>query len=182
MSQIVDRQTVFSTAWFDVVAKAVAGWDANMPYYALELEDYVSVFATTESNRVLLVRQYRPAIEGYTLELPSGHVEGEESPEEAARRELLEETGYEAEKMELLGCLAPDTGRLANRLWAYFAPQVKPARQNAPREGGIELVVHERAELLQDVYEGRLDHALHLAVIFLAILKSDFMVTIGRRE
>jgi len=182
MNEILDRQTVFSTPWFDVVAKAVAGWDVNAPYYTLELEDYVSVFATTETNEVLLVRQYRPSIETYTLELPSGHVESGESPEEAARRELAEETGYEAEKLELLGCLAPDTGRLGNRLWAYFAPQVKPSQQSHSLESGIELVVYSKMELLRDVYEGRFDHALHLAVILLAILKSEFMITIGRHE
>ncbi len=174
MSQIVDRKTVFSTPWFDVVAKAVAGWDANAPYYSLELDDYVAVLALTESGQVLLVRQYRPTTESYTLELPSGHAETEEPPEDTARRELLEETGYEAEKMELIGCLAPDSGRLGNRLWAYFAPDVKLNRRGLSVESGLELVTCSQDELLRYIVEGHFDHALHLSVILLAILKGHF--------
>ena len=52
-----------------------------------------------------------------TLELPAGHVEQDETPEESARKELLEETGHVAEKFELLASLSPSTSRFTNRMW-----------------------------------------------------------------
>ena len=108
------RQEVYSTKWFRLVA---APQPDGEPYYMLELPDYVSVVALTPARELVMVRQYRPVVLRHTLELPSGHVERNEGPEEAARRELLEETGFEAGRLDLLGTLVPDVGRLANRMW-----------------------------------------------------------------
>lgn len=177
MSQIIDRKEVFATPWFNVVAKSVAGGDPAAPYYVLDLDDYVSVVAVTENEEILLVRQYRPVVEGYTLELPSGHVEVGESPEQTMRRELSEETGYEAAEIELLGCLIPDVGRLANRMWCYFAPNVKPCSPGTEIEPGIDLIVCDRRRLIRYLTDGQLDHALNLAVILLAVLKGRLSLT-----
>src|ERR671927_2039850 len=64
------------------------------PYYVHERPDAAIVFPLTETGDVVLVRQYRPAIDKIELGLPAGLVEGGEEQEKAARRELLEETGY----------------------------------------------------------------------------------------
>lgn len=61
-----------------------------------------AVVAVDDKDRILLVRQHRYAIDQYQWELPAGLLDAGEAPEAAARRELLEETGYTAEKMELL--------------------------------------------------------------------------------
>ena len=99
----------------------------------LQTKDYVSVVAVTEDGRLLLVRQFRPAVGRMTLELPSGHVEPGETPEQAARKELLEETGYLADTFTLLGNLSPDTGRLGNRMWCFFAKGARRESQTAFR-------------------------------------------------
>ena len=135
------------------------------------MSDYVSILALTERQEVLLVRQYRPAVESYTLELPSGHVEEGETPMEAARREFTEETGYQAANVELLGCLLPDTGRLSNRMWCYFASGATPRCPAPVIEPGIELVVCSQSDLMRYIAEAEFDHALHLAAVLLAILK-----------
>ena len=182
MSHIAYRKTVFTTPWFEVIAKAVSGEDPDDPYYTLELDDYVSIVALTEEDEILLVRQYRPVTESYTLELPSGHVDVGELPEKTALRELLEETGYEAGEIELIGCLVPDTGRLANRQWCYFAPNVRLGQEALAIEEGIELVVCSREELIDHITEGRLDHALNLAVVLLAILKGHLSIDLPRTD
>ena len=168
---IIERNKVFSTPWFDVIAKTLSEGNPNAPYYSLEMSDYVSVVALTESQEILLVRQYRPTVERYTLELPSGHLEGGESPEDTAKRELLEETGYQATTVELLGCLIPDTGRLSNKLWCYLATDVTLASSNPVLEAGIELVVCSQEDLVNYILQQQFDHALHLAPILLAMLK-----------
>ncbi len=103
--------------------------------------------------------------------MPSGHLDEGERPEETAKRELLEETGYEAKTVELLGCLIPDTGRLANRLWCYFAKDVRLTDPDGALEPGIELLVCSQSELVEYILEQQFIHALHIAPILLASLK-----------
>src|SRR5687767_14179290 len=110
--QITKRSVVFESPWCRLLAQTLP---SGAPYYMLALPDYVAIVARTPGGRVLLVRQHRPVVDQDTIELPSGHVEAGETPEEAARRELLEETGMVAGEMELLGVMSPDVGRLLNR-------------------------------------------------------------------
>ena len=137
----------------------------------VEAADYVSVVARTVEGRIVLVRQHRPVVGRETIELPSGHVDKGETPDAAARRELLEETGMTANTLELLGVLAPDIGRLANRMWCFFAGDVTPAEHDVQREEGITVLDVEEAEALAMAVDGRIEHALNLAVLFLAVSK-----------
>jgi ADP-ribose pyrophosphatase len=159
--------TVFSTAWFDIVAKSHGDGD---PYYALRLLDYVATLAITPQHEVILVLQYRPAVERHTLELPAGHVENGEAASASALRELEEETGFTAPRVELLGKLAPDTGRLSNALWCFLAADAVPIAPSRPPEPGIEVVLCSPTALEKKIRSGEFDHALHLAAVHLAIV------------
>ena len=170
MPEIMERNKVFKTPWFEIIAKTVSGSGSDAPYYSLQMPDYVSVVALTEEQEIILVRQYRPAIEDYTLELPSGHVDQGETPEMAALRELYEETGYWAEHAELLGRLQPDTGRLSNKLWCYFVSDAE--NRNPVIEQGIEIVICNESDLFDFIEESKFAHAINLACLLLAILKN----------
>ena len=158
----------FSTPWFDILAKTVDTEDA--PYYSLRVPDYAAVLAITEDHRILAVRQYRPAVERYTLELPSGIVDAGESPGEAAGRELLEETGYAADCIDVMGPMLPDTGRLANRIWNCVAKGVRLVERRDP-EPGIEVLTYTTAELARAIGGGEFDHSLHVALLLQAMLR-----------
>ncbi len=84
---------------------------ARIEYGVLESAGFAAVAPVTESGSVVLVRQWRQPIEAFTLELPGGGVEGGEDPREAVRRELLEETGYQAEDTSPLATLHTSPGR-----------------------------------------------------------------------
>jgi ADP-ribose pyrophosphatase YjhB (NUDIX family) len=132
-------EVVYTTKWFDLVARHVNG--SADPHYLIKCSDFVVITALNVQGELLLVRQLRPAIGGLSLELPSGHVDPGETPEQAARRELLEETGYVAGKMELLTTMAPGIGRLTNQMWCYFAPDARPVKDpDFKPEAGVELV------------------------------------------
>ena len=174
-----DNEEVFSTPWFQIVAKNFNG--SSKPYYVVESTDCVSILAITENNEVLLVKQYRPTLDCETLELPSGHIEESEDAEEAACRELLEETGYESEKLEFLGILATDTGRLGNKLWCYFAPKVKKANIIVRRDATekIELVKCSPEELVQYIRNGKIFQTQDIASCFLSIQKKKLVFNNG---
>ena len=169
MTQIVHRQVEFETPWFQLVSKRVAGESA--PYYSLRMPDYVCVVAFTDRDELVLVRQYRPAVERHTLELPAGHVEPKETPAESARRELAEECGLDASRLELLGTLVSDTGRNENRVWCYFAASVSSLSKDHAPEPGVQRILMPRAKLPELLGKAEFDHALHMAALMLAVLK-----------
>lgn len=163
----MNRSVVFTSPWFRLVAEDS---DGEEPYYVVELDDYVTVVARTAAGTFTLVRQHRPVTGRASLEFPSGHVDAGETAEQAGRRELLEETGMIAGEMQLLGVLVPDVGRLRNRMWCYFAGDVTPAAA-ATHEEGMDVLEVREDTLLAMATDGRIEHALNLAVLFLAVRK-----------
>ena len=161
-------EVAFATPFFQILAKTMR--QGEEPYYSLKLPDYAVVVAITEEQRVLIVRQYRPAVEHDTLELPSGLVDAGETPEEAARRELLEETGYHGGTWEVLGAMLPDSGRLGNRIWSCVAKGVRRAQGHAPEEG-ISVQTWSLDELAQAMADGSFSMALHVAAVMMAVVK-----------
>jgi ADP-ribose pyrophosphatase len=157
---------VYTTKWFRLVEKSVK--DCPAPFYWIESPDCVTVLAVTADGSVPLIRQYRPALDRESIELPSGHVDEGEAHEAAARRELLEETGYHAEKLAFLGAVDPDTGRMRARIWCYFARDVvKVAEPDAGEERlhNQECTLSDLDQMLRD---GRMLHAQDMAAILLA--------------
>ena len=166
-------EVAFATPWFELLAKTVRPEEA--PYYSLKVPDYAALIAVTEEQRVLVVRQYRPAVERYTLELPSGLVDPGESPAQAAARELVEETAYEAGEVELLGPTYPDTGRLTNRIWGCWATGVRPVSGCKP-EGGIEVLTYSLEELWRATKDGSFDHSRLVAILLQAVLQGKLQL------
>jgi len=163
-----NRETVFATPWFQVLAERAQSGGA--PHYVIQGLDFVVMVAVTPQNQLLLVRQFRVAAGAVTLELPAGHIDPGETPEQAARRELLEETGYEADTFELLASLSPSVARFTNRMWCFYAADAKPAvAAQDQREAGVDLVLYDRGveKLLEekDFYSAPNYAALLLAVV-----------------
>lgn len=168
-------EVVLHTKWFELVARRAP--DYTEPHYSIRTLDYVHVVAVNAEGELLLVRQFRPAVWETTLELPSGHVEPHQTPEEAARAELLEETGHEAEEFFALGNCSSDTGRLGNRLWCFFAANAKPTRDTAYKhEAGVDFLVYPGTvrDLVQEKsFSNGLNRAAILAAVLHGKLKLD---------
>ncbi len=173
-SRILKKESRALSHWASLVTRLVdvPGDEPAQEYHSFALDDYVNVLAVSQDGEIPLVRQYRPALEGYSLELPGGLPDRGESPAITANRELYEETGYcmDGEPI-LLGCLHPDSGRLENRLWGYFATEVKLDPQRCwQSEPGVELILMSKSKLGQAISNGEFVHALHIAIIGLAII------------
>mgnify|MGYP000979708972 CR=1 FL=1 len=163
--KIEKKEIVFSTNWFNIEAKTVS--ETDEPYFTLNTTDFVTILALNNTSEILFVKQYRPALELYTLELPSGHVEKGQTSEEAAHSELLEETGYMAKKLELLGCISPDTGRFSNKAWCYFTNEIEKVEDEII-DDGIELHLIKIEEVKKLIKRQEINHSMNLSVLFLA--------------
>jgi 8-oxo-dGTP pyrophosphatase MutT (NUDIX family) len=139
-------------------------------YHALEQADYVTVFAVTVDGMVPLVRQYRPALERESIELPGGMLDSGTSAEDIAAGELREEIGYNIPQgLTFLGCFDPDPGRLSNRFWGYFAPGVELI-PNWVSEDGIDVELVPLRQFLDRIKGGGYLPAHHVALVGLAVL------------
>ncbi|MGA9275014.1 MAG: NUDIX hydrolase [Candidatus Cybelea sp.] len=88
-------------------------------YYIRESRGFVTIFALTGDERVVLVRQYRYGTDAIHLELPAGMLLDDETPGDCALRELAEETGYRVERCDLLGEYFPEPVRSPARAYMY---------------------------------------------------------------
>lgn len=126
-------ETLLETPYFNLRSDRLRLPDGSVkdPYYVLERPDAAIIFPVTEDGEVVLVRQYRPPLKRLELGLPAGLVEEGEEHEAAARRELLEETGYSGGEWEPLGALASSPSLKDN--WAYlFLARAASGRRPRP--------------------------------------------------
>jgi ADP-ribose pyrophosphatase len=144
------------------------------PYYVIERPDAAIIFPLTREGEVVLVRQYRPPLERMELGLPAGLVEEGEKPEAAARRELLEETGYSGGEWEPLGSLASSPSLKDN--WAYLFLTRGVEEISAPDPDEHELVETLKVpveDLLGLVRTGQIVSSSGVAAIMLALERLD---------
>jgi 8-oxo-dGTP pyrophosphatase MutT (NUDIX family) len=140
------------------------------PYYVIERPDAAIIFPLTESGEVVLVNQYRPPLEMMELGLPAGLVEEGERPEEAARRELSEETGYTGGDWEPLGSLASSPSLKNNWAYLFLARGVEETTPPDPDEHElVEVVRVPVKELPNLVHQGKIVSSSGVAAIMLAL-------------
>jgi ADP-ribose pyrophosphatase len=136
-------------------------------FYVLESMDWVNVIPVTQQEEVVLIRQYRHGTRDVTLEIPGGLVEGNDSPEGAARRELLEETGYQERAMVPLGFVHPNPAFLDNRCYTFLARDVYAAApQSQDEKEDIEVVLRPLSEIPRLIREGEITHSLVVAAFY----------------
>jgi len=134
---------------------------AERSFTVLDVPDWVNVIAVTAERRVVLVRQYRHGAARVHLEIPGGMVDPGEDHASAARRELVEETGFTAPRWIHLGSVEPNPAIQGNRLHSWLA--LDAAATEPPRPDGgevLDVLTAPLAEATAMIRDGRIDHAL----------------------
>ncbi len=147
---------------------SVSPHDASQhSFYCIEAPDWVNIIPLTANNEVVMIEQYRHGTNEVGLEIPGGIIDKGETAQDAAVRELLEETGYLAPKTIALGTARPNPAIQNNRVHVFLAPEVDYHRP--PRFDGTEYVVV-RLVPLTDVpaliNDGTINHALVIVAFY----------------
>lgn len=118
----------------------------------------------TPDGHVLMIRQYRYGTQGFTVEIPGGMCDPGETPIESARRELREETGYEAVEMVELGWVYPNPAIQTNRCYTYLARDVHKVGEPEPDPNeAFEQFQVPLADVPRMIASGEINHALVVA-------------------
>jgi ADP-ribose pyrophosphatase len=154
----LDTQEVFDRSpWMKVYMEKVElpGGEIVDDYYQIYMPPSVLIVARTEDDRIVVERAYRHGLRRVSLLLPAGGISPGEDPLEAARRELLEETGYVAPEWRKLGTFAAHTNQGGGRIEMFVA---SGARKEADPDRGdleeIEVILLTQDELIDALKRG----------------------------
>ena len=155
-----------------LIARARFDWLVNprtrqtLRRVVLDVADWVNVVALTTERRLVVVRQYRFGTGTVTTEIPGGVIDGDETPEEAARRELREETGYTAERWTSLGPVEPNPAYQNNLCHHYLAEGAVPTHA-LELDPGEDIVVDtlDLAEVRAAIRSGAIRHSLVVSAL-----------------
>jgi ADP-ribose pyrophosphatase len=119
-------------------------------------------------GEVLLVRQYRHAASGWLTEVPAGTLDGAESPESCAAREIEEETGFRADRLIPMGWIWTTPGFTDERIWLFLATGLHPGRQQLDRDEVLDVVRMPLAEAVQRAEQGEIRDAKSVCALLRA--------------
>lgn len=136
-----------------------------------------AVVPVREDGKILMVRQYRNALDRYTLEIPAGALDAADEPGlTCASRELEEETGFRSENLEWLITLRTTVAFCNERIEVYVARDLVPSRQNLDEDEFIDLQAYTIEELKEKIFSGEIEDAKTVS----ALLAYD--VKYGKKE
>ena len=137
-----------------------------------EVYDYVhhdgaaAVLPVTKDGKILMVRQYRNALDRFTLEIPAGKLDAPDEPKiECAARELEEETGFRSENLEFLMTVNTTVAFCDERIGVYIAKDLIPSKQHLDTDESIDVEEWEVKDLLHLIYSGKMTDAKTIAAI-----------------
>ena len=161
------EKNFYLNPWVTLVESQIENEDEF--YYHLKVPDYVYILSLTDDGQIPLVKQYRIPLNRHTLELPAGLIENDQTPGEAAIKELNEETGIEIFRdLIAIPPMVLDSGRIANTTYGYIATGVEKPKNSNIHETGLEVVWVSKEKVISLAESGLIDHMGQVALILWA--------------
>lgn len=171
----LSSEILFKDLWFTVRKDTCETQEGKLisPYYVYEFPDWVIAVALTEDGKFILERQYRHALGQVDYEIPGGCVDPTDSSlEAAARRELLEETGYTFDKLEYLGKTSANPSTNNNLAHIYLATGGRRTQQqHLDHNEEIEIYLVTIDEIKQMLRENKIIQAMHVTAFLYAFAR-----------
>ncbi len=163
----IKRELVYKGAIIDVYRDHVEIPNGNVARW-----DYIhhrgaaAVVPVTADGKLLMVRQYRNALDRYTLEIPAGGLDQADEPTlHCAARELEEETGYKSQDLDLLLTIRTTVAFCNEKIDIYVAHNLEKTKQHLDEDEFVDVVVCTVEELVQKIYRGEIEDSKTVAAI-----------------
>ncbi|MBC5775123.1 NUDIX hydrolase [Pontibacter sp. KCTC 32443] len=173
--KVLKSELVFNEKWYKLRRDEVELPNGMVldDYYVSVRPDVVLTFPVTEDGQVIFVKQYKHAAANIFIELPGGVIDDHENnPLEAARREMLEETGYTSDNMELVAEVIDNPTKDTNKIYFYLARDAyKIAEQDLDESESIEVLHVPVQEVEHMVLSGQINVSGSVALCLLALRK-----------
>jgi len=166
--EFLDSKKVFAGRVFDVTVDTVREGDATYIREVVHHPGSAVILPAFDDGTIALVRQYRHPALKYLLELPAGTLNTKERPEEGAARELEEELGVVAGKLEKLCEFFVSPGFCGEKMWLYLATDLRETKQQLEDDELIEVVRMPVERALQMITDGEIEDAKTIIGLMLA--------------
>lgn len=166
--EFIDSKKVFAGRVFDVTVDTVREADRTYIREVVHHPGSAVILPAFDDGTIALVRQYRHPAVKYLLELPAGTLNDKERPEEGAARELEEELGLVAGKLEKLSEFFVSPGFCEEKMWLYLATDLTETAQRLEDDELIEVVKLPIDRALQMITEGEIEDAKTIIGLMLA--------------
>ena len=166
--EVLGSEEIFRGRIFDVALDTVREGELTYTREVVRHPGGASVVAVFEDDTVALVRQYRHPTVRYVLELPAGRLEAGERPEECAARELIEEVGVAAGRLEQLSEFFTTPGFCAEKLWVFLATELTEAARALEEDELVEVVRLPFARALEMISSREIEDAKTIIGLLLA--------------
>lgn len=168
LPKIISSQKVFSGRVFNVTVDTVQEGELTYQREVVHHHGSAVILPVFDDGTVALVRQYRHPAVRYLLEAPAGTLEDGERPEVGAARELQEELGLVAGRMEKLSEFFVSPGFCEEKMWVFLATELTEGKQNPEEDEVLEVVRLPLDEALEMISSGEIQDAKTIIALILA--------------
>jgi ADP-ribose pyrophosphatase len=172
--EIISSVELLESRLFKVVRSTIKQNDSEYTRDIIKHNGSAVIVAVFADKRVAIVRQYRHAAQKFLLELPAGSLEKGETPEECASREVIEEIGFKASKMEKLTEFYVSPGFLDEKMFVFLATDLVEVGQNLDEDEFLEVERLSFPEIYQMIKNGEFEDAKTMLSLILAGTKLGF--------
>jgi ADP-ribose pyrophosphatase len=173
--EVISTKDIYQGKIFDLYEAEISADDIRYKREIIKHKGSAVIIPVFADQTVALVRQYRHAAETYLLEIPAGTLNLSEVPEIGARRELEEEIGVTANKVEKLTEFYVSPGFLTEKMHVFLATELEETKQNLDADECLSIEKFSFSEVFEMINNGGIEDAKTIAGVILAGAKLGFI-------
>jgi len=158
------KEEIFSTPWMSIYHNQFEMPESKKGnYFYIHTNGSAMTIAVTDSGKVLLVKQYRYLTDDVSIEIPCGGIKEGQKSIDAARRELIEETGYDCKKIKGIGMFIPYNGLSDELCYVFIAKKLNFIGNKPDETEQIELISATKEEIDRMIAKGKIVDGMSIA-------------------
>ncbi len=168
MAKRVGEKVIFKTKFFTIKDVDIQFGDKLVTYQIMEKANSALLVPINQNNELILIKEYFYAIDEYQLGLPKGRIDDGHNEEETANKELQEEIGFKAGKLDKLGVVTLSPGYSTQKTYLFLARDLTENKLKGDEEEGLEVSTYPFEKFEDLINAGKITDARMIAALYLA--------------